>query len=169
MSLLYFVTESYLKEQTGISGNVDPQDIMPHVQVAAELYIARLLGREYFDYLVGVYNAGTATSAEELLIQHIRPAVAWRSFEMAIPFAAFEWKNKGIQTQTGEYSANADMAGINYIREEAMNRAEYYATRLTRFLKLNEEDYPGWTAESNKEDTPPDKKDSYEDGGVFFI
>jgi hypothetical protein len=166
---LYFITETYLKGTTAISNNVDTQDVMPYVRPAAELNTSLLLGREYFDYLVTAYNAASVTSAEITLVEHIQPAVAWRAASIALSFAWSQFKNKGPQKQNGDYSIDLDLQSLGYMRNEYENMAEYYENRLTRFLQLNKDDYPGWTASSNDDDTPPDSTSNWDDNGMFII
>jgi len=166
---LYFITQTYLQSQTGISANVDAASIMPFVQPAAELHMSLILGREYFDYLVAKYNAQTLTAAEILLVAHIAPAVAWRAAVIAMPFNWSQWKNKGPQTQSGEFSREIDEKMLAFMLRKYDDMAMYYENRVTKFLKLNEDDYPGWTAESNKDDTAPDETSSWDNGGMMTI
>lgn len=165
----WFITETLLKDFTGISKNVDPQDVMPSVQQAAEMFISPILGREFFDYLVTAYNAQTLNADETILVEHIQSAVAWRSAEMAMPLAAYQWKNKGVQSQTGEFSSNVDWTTLSYLRNEYKNRAEYYEGRVARYLELNEDLYPGYTASSNKTDTPPEDTDGWDLGSMMIV
>ena len=169
MATLYFITEVYLKNQTGISLNVDSQDIMPHVQVASDLYMSLVLGQEYYDYLLVKYNAQTLSATELLLVEHIQPSVAWRAGELALPFSAIQIKNKGPQVQSGDFSSAPDRGGLNTLIHATKGRAEYYENRVKRFLKLNKIDYPLWTAASNLVDTPPDKRSSWDGNGLTFI
>ena len=165
---LYFITENYLQSQTGISANVDATSIMPYVQPAAELHMSLILGREYFDALVAKYNAQTLTATEILLVAHVAPAVAWRAAVIAMPFNWVQWKNKGPQLQNGEYSRDIDEKAMAFMVKEYSKMAEYYENRVQKFLKLNEDDYPGWTADSNKDDTAPDETSSW-DPGIMVI
>jgi len=165
---LYFITETYLQSQTGISQNVDAKNLMPYAQPAAELHMSLILGREYFDALVVKYNAQTLTAAEILLVEHIAPAMAWRTAVIAMPFNWVQWKNKGPQLQNGEYSREIDEKTLAFQIGKYSDMAEYYENRVTKFLKLNEDDYPGWTAESNKDDTEPDSSTNW-DNGIMVI
>lgn len=168
-TLLYFITETYIKETTGISNNVDPQDVMPYVRPAAELHTSLILGREYFDDLVTKYNAETLTAAEIILVEHIQPAVAWRGASLAISFSWSQFKNKGPQFQNGTFSSTLDLNSLTYMRNEYENMAEYYENRVLKFLQLNKTTYPGWTADSNTDDTAPDETTNWDNGGMFII
>jgi len=163
MATIYFITETYLKAQTVITKNVDVQMIMPLTQPASDLYVANVLGQEYYEYLLAAYNAQTLTAPEITLVDHIQPLMAWRSAEMALGVGAAAFTNKGAQTQLGEFSANADIGTLNYVRNEYRGFAEYYEERVIRFLQLNKDDYPGFTASSNSTDTPPDTNSDWDD------
>ena len=163
MATIYWITETYLKAQTVITKNVDVQMIMPLTQPASDLYVANVLGQEYYTYLLAAYNAQTLTAAEITLVDHIQPMMAWRSAEMALGVGAAAFTNKGAQVQTGEFSVNADIGTLNYVRHEYRNFAEYYEERVIRFLQLNKDDYAGFIAASNKTDTPPDTSSDWDD------
>jgi hypothetical protein len=167
--MIYFITESYIKSQTLITKNVDAQMVMPCVQAAADLHISLLLGQEYYQYLLDKYNQQTLTAAEIVLVEHLQPATAWTAAEIAVGMNAAAFTNKGMQTQSGEYSASADLNTLSYVRNEYKNMAEYYRNRVVRFLKLNEADYPGYTADSNRTDTPPSKGDEWDNLGMMIV
>jgi hypothetical protein len=167
--MIYFVTETQIKNITGISDNVDAKNVMPFMQPAADLFMSIILGREYYDYLLDAYNAQTLNAAEIVLVEHIIPATSWRAASIAIDFNWAKWTNKGPQTQSGEFSAGLDTDGLSFIKQNYINMSEYYENRVVRFLKLNKDDYPGYTAESNKTDTPPSTTDNFDLGGMMFV
>lgn len=169
MATIYWITETYLKDQTVITQNVDTQMIIPLTQTASDLFVSIILGQEYYEFLLAKYNAQTLTADEILLVDHIQPMMAWRSAEMALGVAAAAFTNKGAQTQSGDFSAPADFSTLSYVRTEYRNYAEYYANRVVKFLQLNEDDYPGWTADSNKIDTPPDESDNWDNNGMMIV
>ena len=151
----YFVTENYIKTRTQISQNVDVADIAPNVQVAAIDYVRPILGLRFFDDLLTKYNAQTLSPDEEDLVEIMQKVIAFRAADITAPFISFSLKNKGIQSQSGEYSASESIEVVNYIRNELQRHAATYEDELKEFLKLNKANYPLYTDSTNKEIVPP--------------
>jgi len=154
--ITYFVTENYIKTRTQISQNMDVADIAPNVEVAAIDYVRPILGLTFFDDLLTKYNAQTLTPTEELVVEIVQKIVAFRAADITVPFVSFSIKNKGIQSQSGEYSASEGIEVVNYIRNQLKGHAATYEDQLKEFLKLNKDDYPLYTSDANKEILPPE-------------
>ncbi len=167
MATLYFITEAILKDFTAITRNVDAGDVMPFVQPAVELNVTELLGKVYFDYLLAKYNAQTLTADELTLVEHLQPCCAWWAAYLAFPFASAQWKNKGPQMQSGEFSQDPGDARIFALRHEMKGMGQFYSTNVTKFLRLNKDLYPGWTDPANKLNDPPKQDGSFNPGVRF--
>lgn len=154
--IIYFVTENYIKTRTQLSQNIDVADIAPNITVAAIDYVRPILGLRFFNDLLTKYNAQTLTSTEEDLVEIIQKVVAFRAADITAPFISFSLKNKGVQSQSGEYSASESIEVVNYIRNELQRHAATYEDELKEFLKLNKDDYPLYTDNSNKEIVRPE-------------
>ena len=140
------------------------------VATSQDVYIQDLLGSSFYNYLLGVYAAATWTADEEILLAKIRVALAFRTAEQVSPFIALQFKNKGILKQSGEFAQSADLSEVKYVRSELRNRAEFYETRITKYLCENSTLFPQYTAPANtSNDMPPRKGDSnYNFGGLQF-
>ena len=160
--MIYFVTESYLKDNTPITKNVDVNDVTPYIKPASDMRVQFLLGTYFYDYLLGVYNAQTASADETTLIEKIQPVVAWRAAEQAAFGLSYQLKNKGIQVQFGEYSQNVGQGEVAFVMDHYSQMAAFYEKRVTNYLIENKDLFAEFTSALNTDSDikPPD---DYED------
>jgi len=147
--MIYFVTEQYIKLNTPITDNVDQNELNPLIQVAADTFVRSILGTYFYNDLLNKYNAQTLdtppATGEVLIVQsYIQPAVAWRTCAEAVMTTAFQLKNKGPQTQSGDFSAAAEKSAVNQLFHHYRDRADFYDNRLLQYLIDNGSTYPAF-------------------------
>lgn len=147
--MVYFISETYIRENTVFNQNLDIKDIVQNIDPAQDMYIQPILGTNFYNYLLDSYSAQTLTTDETTLVMHIKPALAYRAAEMALPFIQYQIKNKGPQSQFGDNSAGVDQTVLSYLRNELKNRAEFYETRLKNYLCQNSNLFSGYTSSTN--------------------
>jgi hypothetical protein len=149
--MIYFVTETYLKNNTPITKNVDVKDVTPYIRPASDMRVQSILGSYFYEYLLGLYNAQNLSANEELLVEKIQPVVAWRAAENAAFGLSYQLKNKGIQSQFGDYSQNVTQSEVAFVMDHYGQMAAFFEKRLTNFLLENKDLYPQFTSELNKD------------------
>ena len=135
--MIYFVTENYLKVNTPITANVDVTDVFPYVKPASDMRVQAILGSYFYAYLLAAYNAQSLNNDEELLVEKIQPVVAWRAAEQAAFGLTYQLKNKGIQTQNGDYSNSVSQNETAFVMDHYGQMAAFYEKRLTNYLLTN--------------------------------
>jgi hypothetical protein len=101
--------------------------------------------------MLNAYNTQTLTNDEETLVEFIQPVVAWRSAEDAVFGLSYQLKNKGIQTQFGDYSGSVSRAEVAFSMEHYAQKASFYEQRLIKYLLANKNLYPQFTSQTNKD------------------
>jgi len=149
--MLYFITENYLKTNTPITANVDVTDVTPYIATQAQLRVMPILGTTFFNYMLKVYNDQTATNDEETLIKFIQPIVAWRSAEDAVFGLTYQLKNKGLQTQNGDFSSSVSQREVAFGMEHYAQKAAFFEQRLIRYLIKNRNLYPEFISLENRD------------------
>jgi len=149
--MLYFITETYLKTNTPITANVDVTDVTPYIATQAQLRVMPILGSVFYNYLLNKYNNQTLTNDEQKLVEFIQPVVAWRSAEDAIFGLSYQLKNKGLQTQFGDYSGSVSRAEVAFGMEHYAQKASFFEQRLIRYLLANKNLYPLFTSQENRD------------------
>lgn len=155
--LKYFVTETYVKDETPILLNVDFKTLAPWMKTAAETRVKNILGRNFYAYLLQKYNDEDLSTLEQELCDQIRPVVAWFGASLAIPDTNKKLGNKGQQRQQGQFTT--PVQDIDEIRgiDQYASTGRYYLNELKLFLVENGGNYPQYTAEQNQ------KSDGFKD------
>lgn len=147
--MIYFITENWLKTNTPVTANIDAVKIFPFVQSQADMRIQPLLGTYFYKDLLTKYNAQTLNANEQLLVEKIQPAIAWRAVEDCVLSISYALKNKGIQQQSGDYSQPATFQEIAYIQNVYASKAVFYENRVVVWLRENKDLYPNFTSSLN--------------------
>lgn len=166
----YFVSEYYIKTATTISQNVDIKDVYPNIGPASDMFCAVVLTEGYYNQLLSAYTAQALTADEITLVDKIKPAIAWRAAEMSLPFLSTQTKNKGPQTQSGDFSNSISREDMTYLRNELDNRAQFYEQRLVEYLRCNKDlfsGFPGYSG-NNLSDRFDSGVAGYNDGFSYY-
>ncbi len=164
MTTVLLVSETYIRESTPFNQNLDVQDIVNNIGIAQEMNLEPVLGTAFYDYIQTVYSAQTLSANETTLMLYIKPFVTYSAAELSLPFIHYRIKNKGISTQTGDFSAPADNSVMFYLKKELINRKEWYAARLEKYLVLNGSLFPLYVAASSNQNINPDHASGYDSG-----
>jgi hypothetical protein len=94
----------------------------------------------------------TLDAAETILVQeYMKPAIAWRAATETIVTTSYSIRNKGIQSQSGDFSASPEYKAIMFTYHHYSDKADYYDQQLIDFLKENREEYPAFMSDLNKD------------------
>ena len=152
--MIYFVTPDYLKTYTNVGQNLDDNNSVPFIKNAADSYVRSIVGNEFYKYLLGKYNSQTLDADETELVQdYIKPSVSWRSAADIVVEASYQLTNKGIQTQSGDYSSSPEYKAIMFNHHHTSDKAALYDEMLSRFLVKDKNKYPQFWADDNKDAT----------------
>jgi hypothetical protein len=169
--MIYFVTETYLKQQTDITSNADAKFIVPHIKTNADMWVQPILGSYFYEHLLDAYNDQSLTSDEEELVNKIKPLIAWRALADATYSLSRKVTNKGLQRQDGEYSQSVELNEVGFAMNRYEKKAEFYTQRLINYLKEYKNLYPEFTSTNNKDsDIKPSSNisDNY-NSDILFI
>lgn len=163
--MIYFVTENYLKNQTPITNNVDVTDLTPFVKTASDMTVQPILGTYFYEDLLTKYNAQTLSNDEETLVSYIQPCIAWRTCADAVIGLSRQLKNKGLQSQQGDFSSSVSMSEIAFYVDDYRQKETFYINRLVTYLKDNKDLFSVYTSDLNKDSNikPTKPTDSYND------
>ena len=166
--MIYFVTEAFIKDKTHITQNVDAKDLAPYIPMSVEVYIEPILGYTFTQDLLVKFNAGTTDPLEDELIDFIKYTTAFYAAFDAVPNLSFRISNKGVQSQSGDYSASEGIAAVEYIRTNILKFAKVHEGNLREFLQLNKDNFPLYEDPTNKEITAPDGERNFRSDTVWL-
>jgi hypothetical protein len=133
---IYFITEDWIEKHTPITANVDAKEVSPWVQTNAENWVRKIIGTYFFDDLLTKYNAQTLSSDEQTIVELMQPAIAWRAASDCSFALSYQLKNKGIQTQSGDYSAAAELKEVQFNMEFYNQKAAIYEAAIYEYLAI---------------------------------
>lgn len=162
-----FVTEYYIRNNTPLSQNLDVKDIVNNISPASDMHIQPVLGTPFYNDLLFKYSAQTLSVSETEVVALIQPALAYWAAEMSVPFINYQIKNKGAQTQNGDFSNNVEKDITSYLRNELKNRAEFYTQRLERYLCLSGNQFTLYVSPGTT-DMQPDNSSGYDSGFAIY-
>ena len=166
--MIYFVTEQFIKDNTAITQNVDAKDLAPFIPMAVKTYVQPILGFNFTNDLLIKFNDGTTSAEEDELIEFVQYMTAlWAAYD-AIPNISFRVSNKGIQSQSGDYSASDGISVVEYIRTNVQKFAYIYEKNMRAFLELNKASFPLYLDKINQEISAPDHQPN-PNGSITFI
>ena len=146
MSFAFFISESYLKENTPIDDNVDPKLLRMSMREAQDIYIRDLIGSGIYDELITQIVNSTLTAANTTLLnEYIAPCMKYYVLYDAAHIINYQIVNKGISTRNSEFQSPAEIGVIEALMTKWKDRGDYYANRLKAYLLQNLSTYPKYT------------------------
>lgn len=139
MANAFFISETYLKDNSPLSRNIDMAELYPFAKTAEEVYIQEAIGTNLYDDLIAKIIANTLSANEIILCKKIRAALVWFTIYDALPFIHTKIRNIGTVKQNGENLETADRSDVSYLRKEVKNKADFYLRRLQGYLCENQD------------------------------
>ena len=153
-----FINESYIKERSTIMGDVENTFIRNNVLLAQDLHIQDVLGStlyddiisEYENYFVdqtlGVtgitYSDYVSDAYITLVNEYVAPCLLYYTLYESVYDLYSKFTNKSIVSQNSENSTVIDKEFMERRKIDFLNKAEYYARRISDFLADNYATYP---------------------------
>lgn len=167
MPAVLFISEARLKKLTAVHENVEPDDLMPFVIEAQDIYIQQLLGTKFYNSLKDAVLNSTLTAAETTLLDdYIAPCLANYTVYQALPSLNYKIFNKSVQQPDSETATNTTFEQLRYMRDHVEKTAQFYRERAREFLIDNQTDYPDYI-NYGVDGMAPDKQNDYYSGLVI--
>lgn len=157
MSLnVLLISDTMIKDRTTIHGNIDPKLLYPEIKVAQDMYIHPILGTALFDKMVDLVNTSGVTGEYRTLLNDyvVDPLMYYVLAELPQTISYQFW-NKGVIRKQGDSTELPTMSELIDISNKYRMRAEWYAERLTKYLKQNADEnfLPEYITDSGGLDT----------------
>jgi hypothetical protein len=156
-----FISLSELKKKSIISGNLDPDKIMPFIEVAQDTHIQNYLGGKLYKKLQqlildGELNLTANANYKSLLDTYIKPMLIWYAQAEYMPFSAYQVSNGGAFKHRSENADTLTTDEINMLTNRFMETAQFYTRRFMDYMDHYSGLFPEYL-ESSNEDMNPDK------------
>ena len=135
---ILFITEQTFKERTGASNLIDGKQLFPMIKVAQDMYIQTALGSALYNRLVNGIEADNLNANETFLIDnYITDTLIWYTMSMLPMAMGYQLFSKGFLQKTSEESQTPSRADLELIEQKYLSMAEFYKTRLIKYLQTN--------------------------------
>ena len=171
MSRVLLISTATLKKHTPIQDNVDDSLLNPYIYKAQETHIQQILGTNLYDKVLNLVQTNTIGTASNVayktvLEDYIVPCLIEYSFYEVMPFISLKITNKSIVRGNAEYATEGDLADLKYLRQSVRDLAEFYAQRLTNFLRQYSNNYPEYFTNSGLDKIVPNSTSYF--AGVYI-
>lgn len=135
---ILFITETLFKERTGASKMIDSKQLFPMIKVAQDMYIHPALGSRLYNRLqTGIENDDLNNDEVTLLDNYITDTLVWYTMSMLPMSMGYQLFSKGFLQKTSEESTPLAQKELELIEQKYLSMAEWYKTRLIRYLQEN--------------------------------
>jgi len=167
MAYALFITRNDIIKNTPLNGSIDADKLLPFVRTAQEKQILTLLGTVLYDKLQADILSNTAFTGYylDLMNEHVKPTLIWYSAVEYIPFSQISFKSEGAVKHKSDQSEAPSQREIDYLKEQARQNADWYATRMQNYLISYSDQIPEYLESvGNQTQIYPDMGNAYYSG-----
>ena len=155
MAIALFITPNELKQSTIIDGSVDPDIIVPFIELAQDVWIQSMLGTDLYTRLKAGIIADDLTAAElTLWNDYIKKPLIYYTAADFLPFSSYQIKQAGTYKHNADNSQNADKSEVDALTQKYTQIAQRYADRLVKYLNHFSSTYPQYNTNTSPDVYP---------------
>lgn len=142
-NFVYFISVSFLKDNTPINENLDDKLLKSAIKEAQEVYVRDVIGSGIYNELQDQAFNGTLTADNTTLLDsYIAPCLKYYTLVESMLPMTFKFLNKSVSSRTADNANPITPSELTLIEQRYRDKAEYYAERLRDYLKENTTLYP---------------------------
>lgn len=157
MAKVLLISEQTIKTNSVINNNVDTMYILPAIEFAQDEGLQPLIGTKLYEklmYLVEQDIIQDNSDYQLLLDEYITPYLLNKvTADIQIPLS-YKLRNQGVVQQTSENTYVPSMKDTQYVIQHYDNKANFYANRMSDYLKANRSKYPEYGSVDSCADMP---------------
>jgi len=167
-NFVYFISTSYLKDNTPLNENLDDKILKSSIKEAQEIYIRDIIGSGIYDELQTQAYAGTLTADNTTLLDsYIAPCLKYYTLVESMLPLTYKFMNKSVASRNSENATPATPADLTHIEQRYRDKAEYYGERLRDYLRTYPNKYPLYLNPGSDFDTIRPKSTAFF-GGMYL-
>lgn len=162
MATVLFITQRDIKENSILTGSVDPDKYLQCLKIAQEIHVQNYLGTRLYKRLIDYVRNGNIVDTDpekELIDLFVKDMTIYWGLVEYVSIAAFQITNKGIMKHTSETAESATKDEVDYLVTKYRDKAQYYTERFIDFMCYNQATYPEYNQNTNDDRYP--SRDSY--------
>ena len=138
MENVLLVSEQRMKQWTSLDDNIRIDVLTPSIIQAQDIYIQDTLGTLFYTRLkAGVIANDLTTNESTFLKDYVGPCLIQYSLYLLLPNLKYKMVEAGIVNGTSEETQATTLDEMKYLRESALDTAQFYNQRMLEYLQDN--------------------------------
>lgn len=145
MTSVFLISEQTLKADSLINDNTGSEFLQPAIELAQDIHLQELIGTKLLNKVCSLVedDSITANTAYKTLLDaYITPYLEWMVTSLIQLPIAFKTRNLGVVQTNDDRVNNLGLKDVQVLEQYYSNKAAFYATRMSKFLKANSNVYP---------------------------
>ena len=165
MDTVLLVSEQRMKQWTSLDNNIRIDVLTPSILQAQDQFIQDTLGTPFYKRLKEGVVANDLTSNESAFLKdYIGPCLIQYALYLLLPQLKYKMVEKGILNGTSEETQPTTLDEMKYLREQALDTAQFYNKRILEFLQDNPSMFPLYQNPTPNDGMLPNKRNPYFSG-----
>lgn len=153
------VSQTYLKEQSLISDNVDFKILTPVIRIVQFVEIQQLLGTNLYDKILTDVAANTLAGVYKTLVDdYVLPAMTYYIMAKAPYSLQFRYVNRGVVKKTGSDSTPISETEFSKLVDEWRNVAQAFGEMMVKHIQYNSSSFPEYTTNNGVNELTPNRQ-----------
>lgn len=137
-NITLLLTPDELKANGFLNANVDNEYVVPAIEEAQDVFLREILGDSLLNKLTELTEAEQLDGKyEELVEGYVKYYLKYKTLGILCMSVNFKIRNMGVINQYGPEVGTTTLDETKYIQNYYVEKADFYANRMTRWLELN--------------------------------
>jgi len=138
MENVLLVSEQRMKQWTSLDDNIRIDVLTPSIIQAQDIYIQDTLGTLFYTRLKAGVIANDLTANESAFLKdQVGPCLIQYALYLLLPNLKYKMVEAGIVNGTSEETQATTLDEMKYLRESALDTAQFYNQRMLEYLQDN--------------------------------
>lgn len=156
------ISENLIKDNSIVSDNVDGKYIQAAIVNAQEIHLQPTIGTKLFRKLQDdIVNNSLNEAYEDLIKYYIHPVLINAVCSDLVLYTTYKIRNMGVINTTDSNITVPSLKDLQYIRQDYLDKVNFYKNRLTDYLTKNYQTYPEYISCLACEDGLPANRKAY--------
>ena len=165
MENVLLVSEQRMKQWTSLDDNIRIDVLTPSIIQAQDIYIQDTLGTLFYSRLKAGVIANDLTANESLFLKdYVGPCLIQYSLYLLLPNLKYKMVEKGILNGASEETGATTLDEMKYLRDQAMDMAQFYNNRMLEYLQDNPGMFPLYQNPTPSDGMTPNRQNPYFSG-----
>jgi hypothetical protein len=144
MAYTNLITTEWVYNNTIIDSNVDSTLIEKFIRESQDIHIQQAIGWSMYQIYMnsGGIQSNLTAAYYDLLINYIQKCQGHYVVYGILPYLNYHLTNKSVNTKSSDYSQPSGLKELEYLRNDAKSKAEFYVARIREQIVNNPGDFP---------------------------